>query len=262
MPPCSTRQLRRFGCCIGPGTQGPCQDPPVWSPDGRRLAFVVDEYDRRATYTVRSDGLDWSRGLESPSSWSAVPMAAPTWSPDSERVAFAAFNSEEAIVYVRYDGAKRIWSSGPDNSRINQTGVLPPTSEILFVYSDINVYSAAQVVTTAYMSGPDGSGLRCLDFRGSYTWPPGRRTTPSSTPELWPQVSHGVQGRHRPASLARNDEPWLAQSPSPKPPRNRSLLRLHLHPGSVKSRPRRRSRGHTWVLPTRFLNIAGWSIER
>ena len=161
--------------------------PPAWSPDGRRLAFVVDEtvvrphsraeY-RRAIYTVRSDGLELVKIGEAGGRPSArFPSAAPTWSPDSERVAFAAFDGEEAIVHsVRYDGTdlRRVWSGGPDNSieLINQVSWSPDGSEILFVYRDINGTSYYNGI---YVVRPDGSGLRSLHSRGTYilaAWSP------------------------------------------------------------------------------------------
>ena len=209
-----------------PELKGLVRIPPVWSPDGRRLAFVVDEYDRRATYTVRSDGLDLVKIGEAflPGSWSAVPMAAPTWSPDSERVAFATFNSIEAIVHsVRYDGAdlRRVWSSGPDNSiySIKQVSWSPDGSEILFVYSGINGTSRYDGI---YVVRPDGSGLRSLDFMGSSilaAWSPdgSRIAVYDARTDGYGPISIGTVSRDGTdlrvlVETDRNGEPWLAQS--------------------------------------------------
>ena len=84
---------RSFGNRVAP-------HPPKWSPDGRRLAFVVyedkafsntgrpgDEYmegligRRRVVYTVRPDGSNLMRVADA--------FSEPSWSPDSQRLAFA-----------------------------------------------------------------------------------------------------------------------------------------------------------------------------
>ena len=76
--------------------------PPVWSPDGRSLAFLVNERDgrtlRRILYPVRSDGTGLSR--------IAATTGMPAWSPDSEQIAFVARDGDEVSVNVaRPDGS-------------------------------------------------------------------------------------------------------------------------------------------------------------
>lgn len=67
------------------------QEGPVWSPNGRTLAFVVLEIlgssSNQALYTVNADG----SGLKSlfyPHPYGVVITSAPAWSPDGERLAF------------------------------------------------------------------------------------------------------------------------------------------------------------------------------
>ena len=89
---------------VVPNTEGVSQYPPVWSPDGERLAFAVygewyqwEGYFRRILYTVRLDGSELSRIGEATS--------IPTWSPDGERLAFGFDDGNEIGVYsVRFDG--------------------------------------------------------------------------------------------------------------------------------------------------------------
>ena len=131
--------------------------PPMWSPDGGRLAVVLTEQNgQRAIYTVQSDGSESVKVAELGhylTDWK--PVAVPTWSPDSERVAFATFDREEWSVYsASFDGTdlRRIWSSGTGEGATAVTLVSwsPDGSEILFVAGGVHVV------------GVDDNGLRTL----------------------------------------------------------------------------------------------------
>lgn len=138
--------------------------PPVWSPDGRRLALIVNEGDyvpfSRVLSTVRADGSGLVRIRE------ITPL--PSWSPDGSRLAFANTEEMETTIYsVRPDGTdlRQVWSSGTQErpSPISSVSWSPDGSEILFVSDEV------------YVVGSDGSGLRGLAFDGQDTrvaWAP------------------------------------------------------------------------------------------
>jgi TolB protein len=53
---------------------------PMWSPDGRRIAFVSDHYGHEEVWVIDADGTDAQR--------LTVNGGVPGWSPDGERIAF------------------------------------------------------------------------------------------------------------------------------------------------------------------------------
>jgi Tol biopolymer transport system component len=92
--------LRNLTSTLGPSkchnpSFGPASDP-VWSPDGRKLAFVR----RNASlghpiYVVKADGSGLRRLTQSPAR-----DADPTWSPDGRKLAFVSDRDGNSEVYV------------------------------------------------------------------------------------------------------------------------------------------------------------------
>ena len=125
--------------------------PPVWSPDGDRLAALgnrpmegeEDRYRPKSPYKhilfhIGLDGTDASRLGEA--------TTLPTWSPDGERLAFGL---EDEVYTVRLDGTDR--RLVVDDFRANQVSWSPDGAELLLA-SDGGVY----------VVGADGTGLRAL----------------------------------------------------------------------------------------------------
>ncbi len=100
---------------VAPGAGDPSfaagPHPPRWSPDGRRMAFVVYEYDGdweagRAVYTVGADGSGLTKVADT--------VSGPTWSPDDGRIALAAPEGEEGAALYTYaaDGSDAVRVAG------------------------------------------------------------------------------------------------------------------------------------------------------
>ena len=175
---------------VGPPSGRVALYPPVWSPDGRLLAFIVNEGDRYSSrdilYTVRVDGSELTRILET--------TALPTWSQNGEELAFATISTdgEEAVIYmIRPDGTslRRMWSSGPGASLepVTHLSWSPDGSELLFVSDGV------------YVVRSDGSGLRRLAFGNRNTqavWSPdGSRIAIYYRDELYSSGSLGTMAR-------------------------------------------------------------------
>ena len=147
---------------VVPNTKGVGLYPPVWSPDGERLAFTAHEGQRRRyghfspleriLYTVRLDGSERVR-------IATGATTLPTWSADGERVAYGL---DDRVYSVRFDGTDRRRVLG--DFRAHRVSWSPDGSEFLLA-SDGGVYIVR----------PDGSGLRRLGPRvrtTDATWSP------------------------------------------------------------------------------------------
>ncbi len=97
---------------------------PVWSPDGKKIAFISgrrDDRDFRAlteVYVVDSEGGEaerWSEGLSS--------VGAVAWSPDSQRLAAVA--SEDPSGMVLWQGWFYILEPGQEPQRITDDAIRP-----------------------------------------------------------------------------------------------------------------------------------------
>ncbi len=141
--------------------------PPVWSPDGRRLAFRMygENYGIELVdiiHTAKADGSELHRIGEA--------TTLPTWSPNGEMLAFGKSDEETATIYTaRFDGTdlREIWNSGLEEM---EEGILsvdwsPDGTEILVV-SGKRSGRGTQIWTLS----PDGKRLRRLGSSESWIW--------------------------------------------------------------------------------------------
>ncbi len=149
---------------------------PQWSPNGRRLAFIVNEDSGEndcmvgvpALYTVMADGsglthISGSDRLGEILVQDWVPLATPSWSPDGNRIAFVGKEGRGSGIYtVRFDGTglERL----PNHVTFRAAKKLawsPDGTDIL--YSSHGVWVAKA----------DGSGVsRLSNMSGEVAWSP------------------------------------------------------------------------------------------
>ena len=102
-----------------PKLNGVALFPPVWSPDGEKLAFLVSEGEyaplRKVLYTVRLDGTELTRLVED-----VVSVA--SWSPDGQQLAVAKYAGEAVALFtLAADGSdEKLITTIIDNMRIFQ----------------------------------------------------------------------------------------------------------------------------------------------
>jgi len=158
---------------------GSTEFPPVWTPDGRRLALTLleDEYGNRASiYTVRPDGSDLQRmRVEEEDDIVALPL----FSPDGDRLAYVTYNDDEEVIrlyiadadgsdaeLIRMDGVPLQWSSdGRSLLLTDQFG------ENMFVYSlrsrrfaTVQLEDPQGWWEVLCALSPDGESLACCSY--------------------------------------------------------------------------------------------------
>ena len=173
---------------------------PQWSPNGRRLAFIVNEdggvgdclVRNQALYTVMADGSGLTHsskrnrlGTILITDW--VPPVTPSWSPDGNRIAFIGDEGGGPSLYtVRFDGTGLVRLPSHASFRsARQLFWSPDGSEILFVANGVWVAKA------------DGSGVSRLNhMSGEVAWSPDGRRIALYIPHTLTETEAGERGEH------------------------------------------------------------------
>jgi TolB protein len=145
--------LRDLTRGISGGFGSPASDP-VWSPDGRRIAFVRRNT-RHGVYVVNADGSGVRKLTRKPM---GAFYAAPAWSPDGRRIAFASErdgNSEINLMNADGSGQRSLTS---DLAYDGDPAWSPDGRKITFVSNRDGRYAV-------YVMNADGSGQRSLTQR-------------------------------------------------------------------------------------------------
>jgi Tol biopolymer transport system component len=145
---------------------GPASDP-VWSPDGRRIAFV--RLNRRlGVYVVNADGSGVRNLTPKPM---GAGYAAPAWSPDGRRIAFASERDGNSEVYVMN-------ANGSGQRNLTRNPALDADPAWSPDGRSIAFRSTRDGNTDIYIMNADGSGQRNLTRspanEGRFAWAPGR----------------------------------------------------------------------------------------
>lgn len=187
---------------------------PVWSPDGRRVAFWSERFDGgtevRALYVMRADGSRQRRltPAELSVSGGAEP---PSWSPDGSRLAFSADSPMGSGVWVvRADGSDLFLAAGGGS----EPAWAPRSNQIAFV-------SGSGPDAHIALINSDGTGRRTLtagdDIDRLPAWAPDETTLAFvridrglATGELYRMRVDGTQLTR----LAPSNTELVAQAPS------------------------------------------------
>ncbi len=130
------------------------QVDPVWSPDGRLIAFSSKRSGTSEIYIVRKDGTGTRRLTSGPGE-----QTEPAWSPDGRRIAFAA-GPLERIEVMRADGTGAHRVTG-DNGEI-EPAWSPAGAWIAYVRK-----SSVLPIREVWIVHPDGTGKRELTSLGA-----------------------------------------------------------------------------------------------
>jgi dipeptidyl aminopeptidase/acylaminoacyl peptidase len=206
---------------ITPGTYD--EEAPVWSPDGRSLAFLSrrrPEYDRTDNWDIyvvpaqagaQPRQLTTFAGADMDPAWGS---RAPSWSPDGKAIVYIQGGKPELLYYggqkvalIPVDGGPaRILTASLDRNPLSPTFALDGKS-VLFLLEDDRVYHLARIPVDGGAVERLIEGKRAIEDLS--VGRDGRIAVTSSTPDRPTEVfAVEASGLRR---LSRQNDPWLAQ---------------------------------------------------
>ena len=131
-------------------------EAPTVSPDGARIAFLMDKDGNEDVYVIRRDGTDEVRLTKTPDDESR-----PSWSSDGKHVWFSVFAN----------GVSRIYSVDPDARNLHQIGTVPGRAAPLSHDGKRVLYSTGGWTDVRlFVSNLDGSDARILADNAPVLW--------------------------------------------------------------------------------------------
>ena len=140
---------------------------PVWSPDGRSIAFVRDSGGNSDIYTVsKLKNGSWQDDTEiAQLTQQADEDLSPAWSPDGETLAFVSHRNGNAEIYImRDDGANQVRLTTNDADDLDPVWS-PDGKEIAFVS---RIYGTGEI----FLMRTDGGGQRRLTNNNAEDYSP------------------------------------------------------------------------------------------
>jgi Tol biopolymer transport system component len=144
----------------GRSAGGVCRAVPVWSPDGKRIAFQCQtqpspgDPGSSRICIMNPDGSAVHALPQQPAT--GLSDAAPSWSPDGKRIAFARGVGDQTAVFVMNADGSDARQVTPWSLRAGQPDWSPDGKRLVF-YSNWN--GPTNVSANVYTIGADGSGL-------------------------------------------------------------------------------------------------------
>ena len=134
---------------------------PVWSPDGRKIAFYSTVDNDWEIYSINTDGSQLTRLTHSPGF-----DGEPTWSPDGSKIAFASDRDGDSEIYIMESDGSNVLQVTDNIHEDDIPAWSPTTPEILY-------RSTRDGSPFLYMISSDGSGNRQLSSvaaQGRINW--------------------------------------------------------------------------------------------